>query len=236
MYNFSCRGLVKQYKKGGPKVLDDVTVELHRGEMMMVVGEPGSGKTTLLMTLCGMIKPDCGDVSLFNRNPIELRNLNQGQFFLSEVGAVFQAPSLLSGLTSKENVALPLLMLGINEKTALSDAKRLLTELRMDKQDQLPEELSRGEMQLTELARSMIARPKLYILDDPISQVDHQTGVMILTFLRKRVSEEGATVLLTTHDHRVLPFADRIIRMKNGKIVDRLGEKVDMNMPPFLKL
>lgn len=236
MYSLSCKQLTKWYPKSKRAALFEINLHLHYGEIMMVVGKPGSGKTTLLMTLLGLVKPDSGDVRCLDQDPYLLRASTENPKFLQEVGVIFQAQTLLPILSAKENVALPLLLLGIEEKSALEQAEKLLVDLRMNRTEESPHRLSAGEVQLTEIARSMILRPKVYVLDDPISKLDHQTAVMVLTYLRKRVCEEGASVLMTTHDHRILPFASQIIQMNEGTIYSRRGEWVNSVPPPYLKI
>jgi putative ABC transport system ATP-binding protein len=217
-----CRGVAKTYMTGPTKVLAlrgvDLTVPL--GEMVMLVGPSGCGKTTLISVIAGILDHDEGECLVFQK---DIRAMGQNQktrYRGTNVGFVFQTYNLIPTLSTIENVAVPLLILGRSRSDALTHAKELLIRVGLgDKLTTFPSELSGGQHQRVAIARALVHRPKLIVCDEPTSALDADTGRLIMEVLRQTALSEDRSLIIVTHDNRIFNFADRIARMDDGRIV-----------------
>jgi lipoprotein-releasing system ATP-binding protein len=198
-----------------------VTLEVARGEFVIITGRSGSGKTTLL-NLCGaMTRPTAGRVLLENTDLWSLRDRQQSLLRNQKIGFVFQFPSLLPSLTVLENVALPA-MFGVGAGAASRQrAEELLEMVGLDgKLEAYPRQLSAGQQQRVVIARALINRPELLLADEPTSDLDEQTEQEIMGLFKDVHVQTGVTILLVTHTSQLVGYGTRALQMAGGAIVN----------------
>ncbi len=208
----------KRYKSGQSEIIanNDISFEIEKGELAIILGSSGAGKSTVLNILGGMDTNDEGnvlidgkDISTFNEK--ELTNYRR-----NDVGFVFQFYNLVPNLTAKENVELASEIV----KDAL-DATEVLKSVGLGERiDNFPAQLSGGEQQRVAIARAVAKNPKLLLCDEPTGALDYHTGKQVLKILQDMVRKEGATVVIVTHNQALAPIADRVIHMHDAKIRD----------------
>lgn len=218
---FRVRGLTKVYGAGAAEVraLAGVDLDLYEGELVVLLGPSGSGKTTLIGLCAGLDQPTSGEVRL---DGIDLGALNEdGRARLRNevVGFVFQTFQLIPTLTALENVMVPLELRGQNH--ALDQAVDLLRRVGLaERLNHYPAQLSGGEQQRVALARAFINRPKILFADEPTGNLDADTGSLVIENLFALNAVSGTALVLVTHDLELARRAQRVIRLKNGSIVD----------------
>jgi putative ABC transport system ATP-binding protein len=211
--------LRKNYEPSGVVALDGVSLSIAEGELVSLVGASGSGKSTLLNILGGIDAPTSGRVVIGGHDVSRASDRQMVMLRRSLIGIVFQFFNLMPTLTVLENVTLPAELAGTSERVARERARMLLEEVGMThRAEHRPHELSGGEMQRTAIARALINRPKLLLADEPTGNLDSKNGAIVLDMLQRLAPEEGATLLIATHDHAVAAIADRVIEMKDGRI------------------
>jgi putative ABC transport system ATP-binding protein len=219
MNALTIRDVVKVYQRGLGRVIavQSVSFEIARGRFVALTGPSGSGKSTLLNMIAGLDTPSAGeihvdDVALSSLGDDGLTDLRR-----TRVGVIFQLFNLLPSITVAENVALPLraagLVAGVDERVATA----LATVGLAARATHFPEELSGGEMQRTAIARALVIDPTIILADEPTGSLDSETGRAVLETLRRCVDERGVTVLLVTHDAAAAGYADRVLRMRDGR-------------------
>jgi ABC-type lipoprotein export system ATPase subunit len=223
-------GLTKHYRRGHETIraLDDVTLDIGRGEFVAVVGRSGSGKTTMLDLLGLLLKPTAGSLVIDGVETTRLSDRERAHMRARKVGFVFQEYNLLAGLNVLENVMLPQRYVKDGEagrKRAIELIERVGLS---DRIKHRPAELSGGQMQRVAIARSMVNRPSLILLDEPTGAVDTETAQQLVELLKQLNREEQATLVLVTHDLEVAGHASRHIRLKDGHVVadEKVGEAV----------
>ncbi len=215
----SLRGVGRSLPSGGRmlKILDGIDLDVRRGEFLAVLGPSGSGKSTLLALMAGLDRPSTGTV-LVDGEPIN--RLSEDRLALlrrHKIGFVFQSFQLLGNLTARENVLLPMELLGWRE--ASQRAGELLDAVGLaERGHHYPSQLSGGEQQRVALARAFAPRPALLLADEPTGNLDGATGRVVLDLLVAMRAEEGATLVLVTHDPAVAGLADRRIHLLDGRI------------------
>lgn len=213
----------KTFGNGDEQVhaLKNVSLEVYEGELVMIVGPSGCGKTTLLSTIAGTMHFDSGTIRV-NDSELELLTKDALTLFRSKnIGFIFQLFHLIPTLTTTENSAIPLIIQGIDRNTAFQNAHNILEKVGLgDKLDKLPKELSGGQQQRVAIARAIIHNPPIVICDEPTSALDFETGTKVMEILRHLAMEHNRSVLVVTHDHRIFKYADRIIEMDDGKVLD----------------
>lgn len=217
-----CQGLKKVFGEGSTRVeaLRSVDLEVKKGELLMLMGPSGSGKTTLISIIAAILSQTEGKCLISGLNLSELPDEKRTRYRGKHIGFVFQLFNLIPMLTCEENVSVPLLLNGIDRKTAEERGKELLIAVGMgDKIGALPNQLSGGQQQRVAIARSMIHSPDLIVCDEPTSQLDHETGIKVMDLLRSLITKEGKTLIVVTHDPRITGFADRIAKLEDGRIV-----------------
>ena len=217
----SCRGVTKSYITGPTKVLAlrGVNLEVRMGELLMLVGPSGCGKTTLISVIAGILDHDQGDCIVFQQDLRALGQSRKTRFRGQNVGFVFQAFNLLPTLTTVENVAVPLLLLGARRAKAIARALEMLSKVGLeDKIRSLPSQLSGGQQQRVAIARALVHEPRLIVCDEPTSALDHETGGRVMEVLRNTALSSDRALIIVTHDNRIFNFADRIARMDDGRI------------------
>ena len=218
-----CRGITRSYGAGAAKVLAlrGIDLDVYRGELLMIVGPSGCGKTTLLSIISAILEPDEGQCIVLGHDLAALDREQKVKFRGDNIGFVFQLFNLLPSLTAMENVAIPLLIRGMAREQALEQAKTILDSMELgSRADALPGQLSVGQQQRVAAARSVVHNPKLIVCDEPTSSLDHKSGQEMMTILRGVAQNQDRTLIVVTHDNRILDFADRIAQMEDGRITD----------------
>jgi len=213
--------LVKWFGEGEARTfaIRGVSFEARFGEMLYIEGPSGSGKTTLLSMISGILRPNSGNVTVKDRDIWRLPADQLAQFRLSTIGFVFQDYHLFPRLTTAENVAIPLILKKQEWDASLKLALQYLEIVGLKERAQLPPvKLSGGEQQRVAIARAIVSAPDILIFDEPTASLDGDTGKRILEFVKNHILNEQRSILVVTHDARIFPYADRIIRMEDGKI------------------
>ena len=206
----------KIYKMGEVEIraVDNISFEISKGEFVVVVGPSGAGKTTVLNILGGMDTATEGDVYVDGSNIAEYNSHQLTAYRRDDIGFVFQFYNLVPNLTALENVELAMQIC----KNPL-DAKKVLCEVGLeDRMGNFPAQLSGGEQQRVSIARALAKNPKLLLCDEPTGALDYQTGKAILKLLQDMCRQKGMTVVVITHNSALTPMADRVIKIKNGKV------------------
>lgn len=208
----------KIYGTGEVKIVavDGISFEIAKGEFVVIVGPSGAGKTTVLNILGGMDKPTSGKIYVDGRNIAGYSGRQLTSYRREDIGFVFQFYNLVPNLTALENVELALQIC----REPL-DAATVLTEVGLKGRfGNFPAQLSGGEQQRVSIARALAKNPKLLLCDEPTGALDYQTGKAILKLLQDMCREKGMTVIVITHNSALTPMADKVIRIKNGKVSD----------------
>lgn len=193
---------------------DGISFEIEKGEFAVVVGPSGAGKTTVLNILGGMDTATSGEVWVDGIEITGYSNRQLTAYRRDDIGFVFQFYNLIPNLTAKENVELALQIC----KDPL-DAKKVLEEVGLgERLDNFPAQLSGGEQQRVSIARALAKNPKLLLCDEPTGALDYNTGKSILKLLQDTCRKKGMTVVLITHNSAIAPMADKVIKVKNGKV------------------
>jgi ABC-type lipoprotein export system ATPase subunit len=227
MSNVRLVELTKNYKRGSEiiRALDGVSLEIDKGEFVAIVGRSGSGKTTMLDLLGLLLKPTSGSLFIDDVDTSKLGDRDRARMRAQKVGFVFQEYNLLSGLNVLENVMLPLRY----SKEGKEGRKRAIELIdRVDLTDRIkhkPTELSGGQMQRVAIARSMVNKPSLILLDEPTGAVDTETAQQLVDLLKRLNQEDQVTIVLVTHDLDIAGQARRQVRLKDGKVLsdERVG-------------
>ncbi|MDN4525595.1 ABC transporter ATP-binding protein [Fictibacillus fluitans] len=215
-------------KKGKEKVvpvLHQVNLHVKQGEIAAIVGKSGSGKSTLLNLISGYIKPLAGTVTI---NDIDVTSFNEGKwadFRLNHLGFIFQSFQLISSMTAFENVELPLILKGMNEKERQKQTQEMLEIVGLSEYGgHYPGELSGGQQQRVSIARALIVNPPIILADEPTGSLDSDNEKELLAFIQKLNKDRGITFLIITHDQEVAQIAHRTIEITDGYVME--GEKI----------
>jgi putative ABC transport system ATP-binding protein len=218
-----CRGLTKVYGHGATEVfaLRGVDLDVKKGELLMMMGPSGSGKTTLISVIAGILTQTQGECIVGGKNFAEMSNGEKTAFRGRHIGFVFQRFNLIPMISCAENVMVPLLLAGVDRKVALEKARAMLASVGIpEKAESFPPELSGGQQQRVVIARAMIHAPDLIVCDEPTSALDHESGGKIMELLQAIAKRDGKTLIVVTHDPRIVHFADRIAKLEDGRIVN----------------
>jgi putative ABC transport system ATP-binding protein len=204
--------------------LSEVDFVVEEGEFVAVMGPSGSGKSTLLHLLGGLDKPTDGEVTLAGRKLSLLSDREVTVMRRHNVGFVFQFYNLIPTLTAEENIALPLLIDGKKLKDYQDRIDKLLDLVGLtERRHHRPDQLSGGEQQRVAIARALVTEPAIVLADEPTGNIDSKTGEGILSVLRKSCDELGQTIVLVTHDPKAASYADRVVFLRDGRIIDEVG-------------
>jgi putative ABC transport system ATP-binding protein len=215
--------LVKHYRVGDGepvRAIDQLSLSVAGGELLALYGPSGSGKTTLLMLIAALIRPDAGTVSVAGRNLESLTDAEQSRYRLCDLGFVDQTFDLLPGGNVVQNAAMKLWMLE-NTRKAERRIEPLLVRLGLgDRLGHRADQLSTGERQRVMIARALSTEPRLVLADEPTGNLDTQRSREVLELLGENCREQGAAVLLVTHDPQATAVADRVLTLRDGQIID----------------
>ncbi|MFJ4676379.1 MULTISPECIES: ABC transporter ATP-binding protein [unclassified Kitasatospora] len=216
-------GLNKVYGEGETRVvaLDDVSVSFGRGEFTAIMGPSGSGKSTLMHCMAGLDKVTSGSATIGETELVGLRDKQLTKLRRDKIGFVFQAFNLLPTLTALENITLPMDIAGSKVDRAWLD--RVVETVGLSgRLSHRPAQLSGGQQQRVACARALASKPEIIFADEPTGNLDSRSGAEILSFLRNSVRELGQTVVMVTHDPVAASYADRVVFLADGRIVDEL--------------
>jgi putative ABC transport system ATP-binding protein len=213
----------KVYRTGKIEVeaLADLDLTVHRGELVAVMGPSGSGKTTLLNCLSGLDDIDAGRVLIAGRDLFAMSDAARTTHRATSMGFIFQSFNLIPVFTAAENVELPLLLAGVGAKDARRRAVEMLERVGLgDRTGHRPNELSGGEQQRVTVARALASRPAIVWADEPTGNLDTQTATQVVDLLHELNRVDGQTIVLVTHDATIGESAGRLIRMRDGRLVE----------------
>ncbi len=215
-------GLTKIFGDGAPvHAVREVDLTVHRGEFVALVGPSGSGKTTLLNLLSGIDTPTRGAVYFRDTRLDTLTESERARLRLHHMGFVFQSYNLIPVLTAYENVALVLELLGVPARERHARVMALFEELGLaELADRFPTKLSGGQQQRVAVARAMIHEPALILADEPTANLDTENAMALMELIARLNRTRGVTVILTTHDPRIMKWARRIIELRDGRVID----------------
>jgi putative ABC transport system ATP-binding protein len=217
-------GVGKLYESPGETIhaVRDVTMRVRERELVALLGPSGSGKTTLLLLIAGLLRADTGSVRFQGHDLASLDKRKTLAHRRNQLGFVFQDFNLTAGLSAWENVAVPLLLRGVPHAHARQRAQTALAEVGLERRvEHAPACLSGGEQQRVAIARALVGEPKLVLADEATGNLDSETGDAVLELLASLPRERGAAVVLVTHDERATSRADRVLRMRDGRLRER---------------
>ncbi len=202
------------------KVLDNISLEIEKGEFVSLMGASGSGKSTLLYLIGGLDKPTEGEIYINSKDINKMKEKNLAELRRKDMGFVFQFYNLVQNLSVEENIMLPVIMDGKKEKDYIERLNKILRIIGLeDKRKSLPSELSGGQQQRVSIARAIILNPSIILADEPIGNLDSKSGEEIMKLFKKINEEEKITILQVTHSEDSAKYGNRLIRLKDGKII-----------------
>lgn len=216
------KNLYKIYRVGSMKVraLNGVDFTLYKGEFCAIVGTSGSGKSTLLNMLAGLEKPTKGEIEIAGKHIENLSEKELVTFRREKIGFIFQSYNLLNTMNAVENVALPLSFRGMSRKDRLARARKYMALVGVEKQAKhMPNQMSGGQQQRVGIARALAVSPQIIFADEPTGNLDSRTTMEVLRLMQQIVREQKQTLVMVTHDNSLASYADRRIRIIDGKIV-----------------
>ena len=221
----STTSATKVYGSGDDAVyaLRDVSVDFYEGQFTAIMGPSGSGKSTLMHCIAGLDELSSGSAIIDGTDLSTLKDKELTELRREKIGFVFQSFNLVPTLTANENIRLPL-MLGNNKGDEAWIQKVINTVHLQDRLTHRPSELSGGQQQRVAVARALASQPRIIFADEPTGNLDSMTGAEILTFMRKAVDDLGQTIVMVTHDPVAAAYADRIIFLADGHVVNEMTE------------
>ena len=217
----AAQNLNMTYESGGQRyqVLHDVNLMIQKGAIHLLMGPSGSGKTTLLSILAGLLTPSDGAVKLLGEEITQLSSAKLAEFRLHHIGFIFQGFNLFPALTALENVEVAFNLKGIRGESARKGSMDLLEQVGLgDRVHRRPQDLSGGQKQRVAIARALADNPALIMADEPTAALDSQNGHAVIELLRTLAKENDRTVLIVTHDPRIVDVADEVTYLEDGKI------------------
>ena len=218
-----CRGLSKHYIQGDDQiaVIRDISLSIHSGERVAIVGASGSGKTTLLNLLGGLDDPSSGSVAVMGTDLAPIKESGRARLRNKHLGFVYQFHHLLGEFSALENVAMPLLIGKVSVSESRARANEVLTQVGLGHRcDHKPAELSGGERQRVAIARALVTHPACVLMDEPTGNLDPATAEKVLALLLRLNGELGISFVVVTHDAHVASQMDSILSLENGALVD----------------
>jgi len=219
----SCKSISKSYRKGPNLVtpLEDLNLEVARGEFLALMGPSGSGKTTLLNLISGIDSPTAGSLKIDGEDIASFSRKELTHWRARKVGYIFQLYHLIPVLTALENVELPLLITSLTRAERKEKAEAALKIVGLeDRSHHTPNELSGGQEQRVAIARALVSDPALLVADEPTGDLDRESASKILDLLKSLSSEHGKTIVMVTHDARAAAAADRTLHLEKGQLLE----------------
>ena len=216
------KNIRKIYRMGDEKVvaLDDVSLDIFKGEIICFLGSSGSGKSTFLNMVAGLEKPTKGEIYIGGIPIHKLNEENITLFRQKNIGFIFQAYHLLPMFTAVENVSLPLIFRGVDKKKRENMAKETLAEVGLaGYENRKPTQMSGGQQQRVGIARALVGNPKIIFADEPTGNLDTHTSKEVMEIMMSKVKAFGRTLIIVTHDRKIADFADRIVTIQDGNIL-----------------
>ena len=203
------------------RVLENINLEIKKGEFVSIMGESGCGKSTLLYLLGGLDKPTSGEIYINDKDINKLKEKQMSNFRRRDIGFVFQFYNLVQNLTVEENIMLPVIMDGKKEKDFKERLDMILKTIGLEeKRKALPNKLSGGQQQRVSIARAIILNPSIILADEPIGNLDSRSGKTVMELLKKINEDEKITIVQVTHSEESAKYGNRIIKIKDGKIIE----------------
>ena len=239
------RDLYKIFKIGENKVyaLNGVSFDVYQGEFVAIVGTSGSGKSTCLNMLAGLEAPPRGVIQIAGKRIDKMKESELVSFRRQNVGFIFQSYNLIASMNAVENVAMPLMFRGVPYEKRIQEAVKYMKLIGIgDQKDHMPNQMSGGQQQRVGIARALVIDPKIIFADEPTGNLDSHTTDEVLRLLQKIVREEHRTLIMVTHDPHIASWADRQLRVVDGKIVETVMNpespvekriEEDTGKPPF---
>jgi len=218
-----CRNVSKVYRQDAVAVqaLTDVNLEIPRLDFVCLSGPSGSGKSTLLNLIGGLDRPTGGEIYVDGNRVDQMEKGALAELRLRRIGFVFQAYNLIPVLTARENVEFVMQLQGVAAGERTRKAREILKEVGLeDLEDRRPGELSGGQQQRVAVARAIVSEPSLVLADEPTANLDSKTAENLMQLLRHMNQEHGVTFIFSTHDKLVMEFSQRLITLRDGRIVD----------------
>lgn len=223
------KNLYKIYKMGDEKInaLNDVSLDIYKGECVCLIGPSGSGKSTLLNLCAGLESPTKGEIIIQDIHLEKLNESSKTKFRQLNVGFVFQAYNLIPTLNAVENVGLGLTFKGIPKAKRDAMSKKILTQVGLgDRLYHKPTEMSGGQQQRVSIARAFVDKPKIIFADEPTGNLDSKTSMEVIALMTKMVRDAGSTLIVVTHDIETSIYSNKIVHFRDGKI-----EKIENQTP-----
>jgi putative ABC transport system ATP-binding protein len=217
------KNVVKTYRIGEieTRALDGIDLNIDEGEFMTLVGPSGSGKTTLLQLIGCLDRPDRGVLKIGGQDVVHLKNGQRADLRREKIGFIFQFFALVPVLNAYENVELPLLLNGVSAKERKERTLDLLEAVGLTHRiNHRPDQLSGGEQQRVAVARALAPHPLLVLADEPTANLDTENGIQVMGIMQRLNQETGTAFIFATHDPRVVAYADRVVKLLDGHIVD----------------
>ncbi len=227
-----CTSVLKEFGQGQAKirVIHGIDLEIPFGMKTFLIGPSGCGKTTLVSLMAGLLNPTSGKIEVLGRDITRLRGGRLVRFRSEAMGFIFQQFNLLPALTAAENAAVPLVVQGVSFSTAIRAANAMLDKLQMGQhRRKFPNQLSGGQQQRIAIARSLIHQPRIVFCDEPTASLDAESGRTVMELLNELATDATRAVILVTHDDRIFKYADRIVRLSDGRV-----ESIEQNGIPIL--
>ena len=232
------RDVTKIYAIGSEKLraLDGVDLEIYPGEFACLIGRSGSGKSTLLNMMAGLEKPSKGSIRIAGKQLERMSEAQLVQFRLNNVGFVFQSFNLFATHTALDNVAMPLMYKGVDRRTRSARAKKMLTAVGLKTHMQhKPTQMSGGQQQRVGIARALVTQPKILFADEPTGNLDFNTSREILRLIRDICHEKNTTLIMVTHDPEMAQYADRVIRLLDGRVIENTINECPEEIPMIVR-
>ena len=217
------KGINKTYEMGDSEVnaLSDVDLDIERGDFLVIVGPSGSGKSTMMNLVGALDFASKGDIFLDEQNIEHLTESGLAQVRGKKIGFVFQTFNLIPTLTAIENIALPMIFQGVSKEERMERAEKILGQVKLThRRTHLPNELSGGERQRVAIGRALANDPEVILADEPTGNLDTKTGLEIIKLFTD-FNKKGKTIIIVTHDLDLLKYAQKVLKIKDGKIVEQ---------------
>lgn len=215
------KNLKKIFLMGKEKVvaLNNINLQIKKGEICSLIGTSGSGKSTLLNMLAGLEKPTKGNIDIGGIHIEKLNEYQLARFRRYNLGFIFQSYNLLTKLTAKENVMMPLIFKGMGLKEREKKAKEMLEFVGLgDRLDHKPKEMSGGQQQRVAIARAFVNKPKIIFADEPTGNLDTHTTIEVIELMTRFAREYNQTLVIVSHDLEIVDYSDKIVHMRDGEI------------------